>query len=86
MTTRRRLSLMPPAAAALVTLAAGATPALAQFSAAPAGPSTAQSTARPPRVEPPEPARSWLAYAVAIVVGGMVVGIAIIPSQRTHQD
>ncbi len=84
MTTRRRLLLLPLATAALLTVAAA--PALAQFSAAPAGPSTAQSTARPPKVEAPEPARSWLAYLVAIVVGGMVVGIAIIPSQRTHQD
>lgn len=81
MTTRRRLL---PLAATLIALTAA--PALAQFTAAPAGPSTAQSTARPPRVEPPEPARSWLAYLVAIAVGGMVVGIAIIPSQRTHQD
>lgn len=74
-------------AAGLVTAAVCA-PASAQIGLgggerdAPAG----VTEQRPLAIESPATARTWLYYLVMVVGGVATIGVAIMPSKRTHQD
>jgi hypothetical protein len=74
MTTTRRVVAGVIAAVAM-GIAAG--PALAQ---------PAPEPVRPPKAELPGPQQAWLAALVALALGALAVGVAVLPSQRTHQD
>jgi hypothetical protein len=64
--------------AAVLALALGATTAVSA--------QTPPQAVRPPKIETPGPTGTWLAVLAAIVLGGIAVGVAVMPSQRTHQD
>lgn len=66
-------------------LAAGVVALTTLLVAAPAARAQGEP-ARPAKIEAPGPTRLWLAMLVAIGVGAIAVGVAVMPSQRTHQD
>lgn len=41
---------------------------------------------RPPAPAEPEKANVILPYIIAFVLGGAAIGLAVMPSHRTHQD
>lgn len=78
---------MTTASAILRKVIAAAAVSSALFLAAPSASAQSEPAAvRPAKIETPGPTRTWLAMLVAIGAGAVAVGIAVMPSQRTHQD
>ena len=80
-TTIHRL-LLALTAATIGALTFSGSPALAQESS---------SKKKVEVLQPPTPPAgkseiSWLSYATAIILGGLIAGVNFIPSKRGHQD
>lgn len=45
-----------------------------------------QVTVRPPDPGDPEAPSRLMVYAVALLLGGAAIGLAVMPSRRTHED
>ncbi len=69
--------------------ALGVSTALGQFSLGDPADAPAEEKSniiRPEKAETPGPTPRWLYYIIMSALGIGAVGVAIMPSQRTHQD